>query len=175
VIRLKLGPLSRLRSNKRVRETDFRLVFLPMRWYTFIIKFEAKRLYAVLAILISFTQIASPWLCCCSPLIAKTRLQQEQSENNKSCCKHCCHDSAGKPASDQSKPAAPKNCQCLEHSVVSAPQKAIKWDFPLNDSLPKVSFHSPRYVETVIRYVGQRLTPQMTAKDKLYEHHVLRC
>ena len=141
----------------------------------------------VLAIVLTFAQLAGPWLCCCGPMRVTTAVAglvtKAPPVDNGShvVCPHCKKEvPACPPADDTPKPDpfAPDRCPC--GGVMSAAAPADKPSVPTADALlVVVSVEPPRAMIPVPgsspAVVGLRELPHLTTSDRLYAHHVLRC
>jgi hypothetical protein len=139
-----------------------------------------------LAILIAMIQLVGPWLCCCGPSrLVVAFAPVNPPEPVKSSCPHCekeCPKTAPKPK-EQSVPKKPlptDHCPCGGVVLIALPtEKTDRTDLLLAVLLLPTSneIRQPVMVESVtpVSYPGRRIVPLLTAADRLYEHHVLRC
>jgi len=143
-----------------------------------------------LAIVLTVAQLASPWLCCCGPLRpwlvpeqpTPTSVASPPTVEDHGSCPHCKKDTP-KPATEQTpktptSPRSPADCPCC--AEMSAALLADKPQVPTVDHLLvtiAVEPAEPVRVESVCvrSLVGLRELPHMSAYERLFAHHVLRC
>lgn len=137
----------------------------------------------LLAIVLTVAQLASPWLCCCGPF--RPLLIPDQPapiappvEDNSGC--PLCKKEAAKAAQEQHSeaPKSPDNCPCC--AKMSAALLADRPELPAVDTLLVTVSVVP--TETIAlesvgvqSLVGLRELPLLSAEDRLFTHHVLRC
>ena len=133
-----------------------------------------------LAILMTVAQIAGPWLCCCGPVRAAASQASAKAPPpvTDDTCPHCKEHTPPPPVQPKDPPKAPDRCPCGGVLVMSAP--ADKPELPKLDSLlVVVTVEPPQTIPLVSAspraVCGLREVPHLTAEDRLFAHHVLRC
>jgi hypothetical protein len=133
----------------------------------------------VLAIMLSVSHLAGPWLCCCGPLAKAVAVSPAKTPAAEGGCPHCTseHKPADVPASPNP-PKAPDRCPCCEAMATAVP--ADKPQVPTADSLLVVVTVEPSHPIAVGSVAvgdvtGLRELPHLTTADRLFTHHVLRC
>lgn len=137
-------------------------------------------------IVLAVAQLVGPWLCCCGPLAvahapdrpATTAAPVEDHGD----CPHCKKDSA-KPAQEQparypKTPKSPDNCPCC--ALMPVPLPADKSQLLTADALlVAVTVVPPEQIQLesvcLQGLVGLRELPLLSAEERLFAHHVLRC
>jgi hypothetical protein len=136
-----------------------------------------------LAILLTVTQFAAPWLCCCGPLRAvmarHTAEKPPAPPADDGCCPRCVkHPPAPQPEKHERPPGGcPDRCPL---AVMAVAVPADKPELPAFDALlVPVAVEPTRPLAVVSDSLRQtcrlRELPLLTAEDRLYAHHVLRC
>ena len=138
------------------------------------------------AILVLVAQFAGPWACCCAaadrtPLSRIDLPASVPAKPKPSGCRYCHTEPPAQPAPFPAapKPPAPEPCPCGGAQLVAVP--AAKSDLsdaadglliPLSVGLSTLL---PAAVTDSPPAVGVRELPLLTAADRLFGHHVLRC
>lgn len=142
-----------------------------------------------LAILMTVAQIAGPWLCCCGMVrrVAAPRMAVEQPPtpaDTDGCCPLCkkhvpAGDEKHRPTAPDQCPGGgcPDRCPCAAFAVLVP---ADKPELPTFDTLLvviTVELPQPLAVvsDTPREICGLREVPHLTAEDRLFAHHALRC
>ncbi len=143
-----------------------------------------------LVILIAVAQVAGPWLCSCGAArlsAAVARNVEAQPAPATSGCPHCplCGKAAKKGPPAASNPADPKpapvpdHCPCVGVELVALPAKAPVDAADLStfavEPFGFAAFSAPVVSLAVASVPGLRELPNLTAHDRLFKHHVLRC
>lgn len=129
-----------------------------------------------LAIVMTITQLAGPWLCCCGPVRAWAAVPTHQEGGCPHCKRECPSPQPAEP--ERTPPCGPDRCPYGGMQAVFVP--ADKPEMPvLADLLVPLVVPFPQQVEaasvTVQAVPGLRQLPHLTAADRLFVHHVLRC
>lgn len=143
--------------------------------------------------LIALAQVAGPWLCCCAAAqvsaafagklpakpVAVAPVQPNQPKT--AACPHCQKGDAQPKSPAEPTPASPLPDQCpcggYELVAVSTERKATS-DEPavFVAELPARLAHFPSALSPAeVKHPGLRELPWLTASDRLFAHHVLRC
>lgn len=147
-------------------------------------------MHTALAILITLAQVAGPWLCCCGPVRVSATLAGTAeakpvapAKQPSSDCPHCKkQESPAAPVPTDSKPhPTPDACPCGGVELVAVPVERLVEAAELvavGDSVAPggvAAFDSPVISHAVASVPGLRELPNMTVRDRLFAHHVLRC
>jgi hypothetical protein len=126
-----------------------------------------------LAIVMTITQLAGPWLCCCGPERALAAVPTQHLGG----CPHCQHEP---PPNDHERkpPCGPDRCPIGGMQAVFVPADKPESVYAA-DLLVRLVATLPEPVgvvsESVQSVAGLRDVPHLTAADRLFAHHVLRC
>jgi hypothetical protein len=140
-----------------------------------------------LVILIALAQTAGTWLCCCGPARVSMafggttdRRTDVTPVKAPSGCPHC-HKDAESPADPAPMPAhRPEPCPCGGVEFVAIPADRLSEvesiGTPVSvEPAALAPLSSPVISLAVASVPGLRELPILTARDRLYAHHVLRC
>lgn len=146
-----------------------------------------------LVILIALAQTAGTWLCCCGPArVSKAFATKDVARQAPAPvqapaggCPHCKKNESPAEADPSPRPEPnptrmPEPCPCGGVEFVAVPMdrpadaKAV-WVALALDSAEFESFCSPVLSLAVASVPGLRELPLLTAQDRLFAHHVLRC
>lgn len=143
----------------------------------------------VLAIVLSVTHLAGPWLCCCGPLAKAVAAPRQETTQNAPMtppaedeCRHCCKkERAPEHEPTKQPPKAPKTpdrCPCCQVMAATMPAEQPKVQ-TADRLLVAVTVELPEPIAVVSvsasAATGLRELPHLTTADRLFAHHVLRC
>jgi hypothetical protein len=127
-----------------------------------------------LVIVMAITQLAGPWLCCCGP----ERASAGAPIHERSGCPHCQKEPPPPTDHDRQPPCGPDRCPFGGMTTVFVPADKPEPVFAA-DLLVPLLVALPQQVEagsvTAQAVSGLREVPHLTASDRLFAHHVLRC
>lgn len=129
----------------------------------------------VLAIVMAVTQLAGPWLCCCGPEREWAGVPAHEPVG----CPHCKPECPLQPTDhERTPPCGPDRCPFGGMTAVFVPADKPEM-LALADLLVSLVVALPQQVDvgsvTLLSAVGLREVPHLTATDRLFAHHVLRC
>ena len=144
-----------------------------------------------LVILIAVVQVAGPWLCCCGPVrlaagiagkpepksVAAAPVKKATSYD----CPHCKKlESLATPVPTDATPvSSPDQCPCGGVELVAVPaEPPVEVAVPFAVAVEPFgfgAFSAPVVSLAVASVPGLRELPNLTAHDRLFKHHVLRC